>query len=85
MDFKKDLLLRCGARLYSLGVDLEGKRGEIQRLVEEGVDYSSSEMLQALSEYIANLQQVPSGDIWLMKLAATSISIIPLPQSHTRR
>ena len=52
MDFKKDLLLRCGARLYSLGVDLEGKRGEIQRLVEEGVDYSSSEMLRALSEYI---------------------------------
>ena len=42
--------MRC--KLYSLGVDLEGKRGEIQRLVEEGVDYSSSEMLQALSEYI---------------------------------
>ena len=51
MDFKKDLLLRSAARLYSLGVDLEGAKERIKKLAEAGTDYDSVEMLQAVSEY----------------------------------
>ena len=51
MDAKKDLLLRTGARLYSLGIDLEGKKEQIRRMVEDGVSYESPEMAQAVSEY----------------------------------
>ena len=51
MDFKKDLLLRSAARLYSLGVELEGAKDRIRKLVDAGTDYSSPEMLEAVEEY----------------------------------
>ena len=51
MDAKKDLLIRSGARLYSLGIDLEGAKERIRKLVADGVPYESDEMVQAVSEY----------------------------------
>ena len=51
MDAKKDLLIRSGARLYSLGIDLEGAKERIRKLVADGVPYEASEMVQAVSEY----------------------------------
>lgn len=57
MDFKKDLLLRSAARLYSLGVDLEGAKERIRELAEAGADYSTPEMIQAVSEYSELKQQ----------------------------
>lgn len=51
MDTKKDLLIRSGARLYSLGIDLEGAKERIKKLVADGVPYESDEMVQAVSEY----------------------------------
>ena len=51
MDAKKDLLIRSGARLYSLGIDLEGAKERIRKLVADGVPYEAPEMVQAVSEY----------------------------------
>lgn len=51
MDYRKDLLLASGARLYSMGVDLEAARTRLKEMVERGVPYSSEEMKQALQEF----------------------------------
>lgn len=51
MSAQKELLLMSGARLYSLGVDLEGAREELKRLVNAGVAYESPEMVQALVNF----------------------------------
>ena len=47
-----NLLLRSAARLYSLGVDLEGAKEHLQQLVDAGVGYEAPEMMQTLNEYI---------------------------------
>ena len=51
MDNRKDLLLRSSARLYSVGMDLEGARERLKHLVEQGVPYDSDEMMQAYQEF----------------------------------
>ena len=52
MDTRKDLLLRSGARLYSLGVDLEAARDRLRELVAQGIPYDSDEMRQAYTAFI---------------------------------
>ena len=51
MDYKKDLLLRSAARLYSLGVEVEAAREQLRKLVQQGVPYDSPEMRKALEDY----------------------------------
>ena len=51
MDKRKELLLKSGARLYSLGLDLEGARAHIRKLLENGAGYDAPEMAQAVQEY----------------------------------
>ena len=51
MDSRKDLLLRSGARLYSLGLELEAAKERIRELVADGVGYDAPEMVQAAQEY----------------------------------
>ena len=51
MDYKKDLLLRSAARLYSLGIEVEAAREQLRKLVQQGVPYDSSEMRKALEKY----------------------------------
>ena len=51
MDYKKDLLLRSAARLYSLGIEVEGARQRLRELVAQGVPYTSPEMRKALEEF----------------------------------
>ena len=51
MDYRKDLLLRSAARLYSLGLEVEGARQHLRELVEQGVSYTSPEMRKALEEF----------------------------------
>ena len=51
MDYKKDLLLRFAARLYSLGIEVEAAREQLRKLVEQGVPYDSPEMKKALEEF----------------------------------
>ncbi len=51
MDFKKDLLLRSAARLYSLGIEVEAAREQLRKLVQQGVPYDSPEMRKALEEF----------------------------------
>ena len=51
MDVKKELLLRSAARLYSVGIDLEGARERIRQLVDRKADYESCEMIQAVQDY----------------------------------
>ncbi len=51
MDYRKDLLLASAARLYSLGVDLGGRRVMHKELVERGVPYDSDEMKQAYQNF----------------------------------
>lgn len=48
---KKDLLIQSAARIYTLGVDVEGAREELRRLVAEGVSYNSPEMKAALKNF----------------------------------
>ena len=48
MNRKKDLLLRSAARLYSLGVDLEGAKERVRKLAAQGVGCESAEMIQAV-------------------------------------
>lgn len=57
MDYKKDLLLRSAARLYSLGIEVEAAREQLRKLVEHGVSYDSPEMRKALADYQALDQQ----------------------------
>ena len=51
MDFKKDLLLRSAARLYSLGIEVESAREQLRKLVQQGAPYDSPEMRKALEEF----------------------------------
>ena len=51
MDYKKDLLLRSAARLYSLGIEVEAAREQLRKLVQQGVPYDSPEMRKALEEF----------------------------------
>ena len=51
MDFKKDLLLRSAARLYSLGIEIEAAREQLRKLVEQGSSYDSPKMRKALEEF----------------------------------
>ena len=51
MDMKKDLLLRSAARLYSLGIEVEGARQRLRELVDQGVAYTSPEMWKTLEDY----------------------------------
>jgi len=46
-----DLLLMSAARLYSLGVDVEGAREKLKELVDRKVPYEAQEMLDALHNY----------------------------------
>lgn len=48
---KKDLLLMSAARLYSLGVELEGAREKLRELVDRKVPYNSPEVLEALHRF----------------------------------
>lgn len=52
MDKRKELLLKSGARLYSLGVDLEGARARICKLLEDGASYDDPEMIRAVEDYV---------------------------------
>lgn len=51
MDHRKDLLLMSAARLYSMGLDLEAARERLRQLAEQGVSYSSPEMLEAYRDF----------------------------------
>lgn len=51
MNYRKDLLLRSGARLYSLGLDLDAAKECIRKLVADGVGYDAPEMVQAVQKY----------------------------------
>lgn len=51
MNEQKELLIKSGARLYSLGVDLEAAREKLQKLVDSGVGYDAPELLQAVNDF----------------------------------
>ncbi|MEM5769141.1 MAG: hypothetical protein AAGU32_12750 [Bacillota bacterium] len=51
MDGNRDLLLMSAARLYSLGVDLEGAREELRRLVANGLPCESPEVIAAYGAF----------------------------------
>ena len=53
MDARKELLLMSAAKLYSLGLDVEAAREKLRQLVEQGVSFSSEEMLAAYGEFTA--------------------------------
>lgn len=51
MTADNDLLIMSAARLYSLGVDVEGARAKLKELVDKRVPYDSPEMLTALKDF----------------------------------
>jgi len=51
MKSNNQLLLASAARLYALGVDVEGAREELRRLVAARVPYDSQEMHSALQNF----------------------------------
>ncbi len=51
MPTRHDLLIMSAARLYSLGVDVEGAREKLRVLVNKKVPYESMEMREALRNF----------------------------------
>lgn len=51
MEEKKILLLKTGARLYSLGIEVEAARNYLRKLVAKETPYDSPEMITALQKY----------------------------------
>ena len=51
MPTRHDLLIMSAARLYSLGVDVEGAREKLRELVNKKVSYESPEMREALRNF----------------------------------
>ncbi len=51
MAYKKEMLIKSAALLYSLGLDLEQAKERIRKLVADGVGYDASEMAEAVREY----------------------------------
>lgn len=51
MPTRHDLLIRSAARLYSLGVDVEGAREKLRELVNKKVSYESPEMRETLRNF----------------------------------
>lgn len=51
MEYEKELLINHGARLYSLGIDLEAAKEKVRRLAAQGTPYDAREMVQATDEY----------------------------------
>lgn len=51
MHTEKDLLLQSAARLYTMGVDVEGAREKLRQLVAERVPYDSFDMRAALRNF----------------------------------
>lgn len=48
---KKELLIRTAAKLYSIGIDLDYAKEQLRKLVNEGVSFNSSQMLDAYNKY----------------------------------
>ena len=57
MQLSNELLLASAARLYSLGLDLEGARETLRDYVSRGVSYSSPDMQSAYQNYILLREQ----------------------------
>lgn len=51
VEYEKELLIKYGARLYSLGIDLEAAKEKVRRLAVQGTPYDSCEMMQSADEY----------------------------------
>lgn len=51
VEHEKELLIKYGARLYSLGIDLEAAKEKVRRLAAQGTPCHSREMMQAVDEY----------------------------------
>ena len=52
MDYRKELLIKSAARLYSLGIEVDAAKERLRTLVDEGVGYEDPKMLQALNDYM---------------------------------
>lgn len=51
MEADRDLLLQSAARLYALGVDLEGAREELRQLTAAGAAYDGPELQEAYQNF----------------------------------
>lgn len=57
MQSKKELLIRAATRLYSIGMDLDYAKEKLRKLVNDGVSFDSSQMMNAYNEYKALEEQ----------------------------
>ena len=57
MNHEYDLLIASGARLYSLGVDLEGAVERLSALLEQGEGRDNQELRQAYETYTVLSEQ----------------------------
>ena len=62
MDRRKKRLLSTATRLYRMGIDLEAARTRLQLLADQGVSYSSDEMISAYREFMESEQQWRSAE-----------------------
>ena len=51
MEGKEKLLMKTGARLYRMGIEVEAARNHLKKLVAKGTPYDSPEMIIALQKY----------------------------------
>jgi len=85
MDYRKDWLLASAARLYSMGVDLEAARAKLKELADQGVSYSSDEMVSAYREFMELERQWKSleqQDLALRDEILSDAEEKPLSQNH---
>ncbi len=57
MRLENELLLASAARLYTLGLDLEGARETLRTCVEEGLSYDEPSIRRAYAEYTVLREQ----------------------------
>ncbi len=68
MDPRKEQLLRCAAKLYSLGFELDDAKAGIRKLVEAGTDNYAPEMARAVSKYTTLKRQWEALEYEFLKL-----------------
>ena len=57
MQLSNELLLASAARLYSIGLDLEGAREILKNYVNQGVSFSSPDMQTAYENFVLLKEQ----------------------------
>ena len=74
MEQKNQLLLAAAARLYSLGLDVEGARETLRQYVDQGEPWSSPRMAEAYRDFTRLRRQFDQLEAQYLELRGSSVS-----------